>query len=113
MVVLAPRECLASGPPYLAVQHPSWSGARSPQGILRTKRSWPADGAAVIQTGTSASQSSPGRWNPQILLPGAVWKESSGCGLHYMDLWTPISLWGAQLCLGERGRYRVSWGRYR
>lgn len=44
--------CLADIP---AQQAPGGSG-----GIFSTKRSWPADGAAVIQTGVSASKCRPG-----------------------------------------------------
>lgn len=63
-----------------------------------------------FKLGPRHPNAAPGGWNPPVLLPGAVWKEL-WMRPALCDLWTPSSPWGAQRCLGERDRCRVSFRR--
>lgn len=100
--VLGLRATVSACPTY------QLSRSQEPPGILRTKRSRPADGAAAIQTGALASKGSPGRLEStspgtRSCLERELWMLPALC-----DLWNLPSPWGAQRCLGERDRCMVS-----
>lgn len=81
----------------LPLGRPSWAGATSVQGLLRTERSWPADGAVGIQTGAAAEAR-----NQELFEKGAL---GASCTAWTSGPLGPLGpLWGAPALLGRESQ---------